>query len=310
MPSAASEAASGYYGFSVSCTLSSSGYTDRNRAAEDRRVVADGVHCRWQPGIHGYPYPDPPCVRPIENDGRCIFHLPKPAIETIARHSVDELRGAFALQRKFDTALIRLFIAMDRDSSLGFLDFRGFQFFTAEFSSAIFGRRAAFDGASFGSRTSFEKATFTEGASFSGAQLDQWCSFRGATFSKAVGFDDAKMGEGCSFDGAKFLGEASFWSAEFGRRCSFREAAFSDKCTFVSVEFGDSCSISSVEFSSGAQFYGAKFGDDCTLFESSFMGWCSFQAATFGKRCSFYQVTFTAAFTKGDRRRGLTGCEG
>ncbi|HKH20913.1 MAG TPA: pentapeptide repeat-containing protein, partial [Gammaproteobacteria bacterium] len=193
------------------------------------------------------------CHHPVEADGLCIFHLPKPTLEEKQKMSPDQRQAAEQTEATFREKFFSLLESLENDPQVEVCDLRGFYFPSLDcggktFSKPIYFASATFSGetrfldatfsgeidffdASFSGETSFDGATFNEKAYFSHATFSGETSFSYATFNNKAYFSYATF-SGASFHGATFSGEAYFNRPTFNDRAYFWDATFSGETSF------------------------------------------------------------------------------
>jgi uncharacterized protein YjbI with pentapeptide repeats len=202
----------------------------------------------------------------------------------------------------------------------------------ADFSDALIGSNAEFQGAVFksivrlnsttiGNHILFRgepeqsvSATVCEGeVDFGDARIGGTADFGGSVFRKRATFERAKVGSGMSFNGghrndspaAIFEGEAIFRRAQISGQTNFRGVRFKEYANFGSAEFAGGAIFSSepegrrdaATFERGATFASARFG-----------GQADFRGTVFRQNVSFNLVTIDGgAFFRNEPQQQLDG---
>ncbi|OXR42188.1 hypothetical protein B7C42_05787 [Nocardia cerradoensis] len=147
-----------------------------------------------------------------------------------------------------------------RSWSRATFDFRNAQLDDADFTDAVFGGPALFEGANLAGVTRFDGATFSADTHFQDAAFDTaW--FREAVFTDSARFFGARFAR-ARFDGTTFRGSAQFPLTVFAGEARFHRAAFRGGAYFDSAQFRGNADFGAARFTGPARFDGAAFTVD------------------------------------------------
>ncbi len=173
------------------------------------------------------------------------------------------------------------------------ISFAGMVLIGADFSNAVFKRKADFTGAVFLGLTHFE------GARFEGQETmspKPWgVTFRNSVFCNAAYFNGTEFPSCSTFENAEFLAAGFFQDSVFGKDREMggvvlTNAKIGAESSFSNARFFCDVGFDNVEFNYGATFEQTEFLGNAYFNNSKFKGTTIFREATFSQPPEFFEA--------------------
>ena len=111
-----------------------------------------------------------------------------------------------------------------------------------------------FTSAVFGGTADFEGVKFNASVSFKGVRFKGPARFKGATFKKEINFEEAVFEVEADFEGATFISKSQFFDAQFNGKANFDRTSFGEEVYFSLGCFKDWASFNKVKYGARAVF--------------------------------------------------------
>jgi uncharacterized protein YjbI with pentapeptide repeats len=222
--------------------------------------------CKFKPS-NEFSDPDYKCSHPIERDGLCIFHLPKPTEEQKQVMTHEARMAAEAIEEEFRQAFSKLLEEEEKNPEAKVCEYLYFQFPAICLSERDFKKPLNLSGATFSGEVNFCRANFSEWTNFWKATFKGKADFGQAFFNEWVGFCEITFKGEVDFCGVTFKSWAGFWGTTFSGEADFRVANFIGRADFRGANFSMEADFGRAIFQEQARFVGKIFESRCNFWE-------------------------------------------
>lgn len=226
------------------------------------------------------------CAYPVENDGFCIFHWPKPTRDEKDKMESEELAEASRIEERFRQAFFALLDRTETDASITRHDFTQFSFPEIDFSKRRFSKEAIFKGSTFADQPTFTNVVFDEKVDFMAVKFKRGAFFHATKFLGSASFMEAVFGD------ESFPGRGWFVETEFRKRANFMQAHFYGSANFAKCHCFNEVQFHQVSFEDTANFVYSTFEHETSFAGSTFKEKAYFDGASFLESASFNNGTF------------------
>lgn len=211
------------------------------------------------------------CPHPPQFNGYCIFHYQKLNSDNLSKWNEGQIENLRRREQQCGYELFKLIERFEKDSSVEFIDLRGFSF-PAVGCSREFTKPVSFEFATFNGPANFNNAIFKKGLNFANSvsyeemdfskgQFEQ-ADFSRAIFNKPVSFNNVTFRSAVVFNAAKFNGGSLFHQVEFQNDCWLIAAKFGGITYFTEIKTNGTLNFAGSTISGEFHFEGpAQIGD-------------------------------------------------